>query len=139
MKKLSQILAVFVIIIFAGNISAQSDEHPTLVCSFQKVKLSDIGAVNKLIKEKFAPVLNSLVDDKMLDSWGQFNHSWGDEWNLNVWYIVKDMAAFDKFWDEYIKRLNQKEPDAFPQLREYIQEHKDNIYTIQNQYPLPPQ
>ena len=138
MKKLSQILVALIVLIFtSGNIYAQSEEHPTLVCSFQKVKMSDIAAFNKLINEKFAPILNGLVDEKMLLSWGQFNHAWGDEWNLNVWYVVKDMDSFNKFWEEYIKRVNEKQPDAWKELRGYIQEHKDNIYTIMNQYPMP--
>lgn len=130
--------AVFTIcILMAGNISAQSEDQPTLVCSFQKVKMSDMEAANTLINEKLAPILNSFVDNKMLLGWGQFNHAWGDEWNLNVWYVVKDMDSFNKFWDEYIKSINEKQPDAWKELRGYIQEHKDNIYTIMNQYPLP--
>jgi len=137
MKKLTQLLAVmFVLFIAAGNIQAQEAENPLLVVSFQKVKMADVGATNKLINEKLAPILNGLVDDKMLLGWGLFNHTWGDEWNVNVWYTVKDMAAFDVFWEEYITRINDKQPDAWKTLRGYIQEHKDNIYTIMNQYPM---
>ena len=140
MKKLIHNLAILFIFIFvAGNIQAQESEQPLLVVSFQKVKMSDVGAMNKMINEKFAPILNGLVDDKMLLNWGLFNHAWGDEWNVNIWYTVKDMASFDKFWEEYIKRINEKQPDAWKELRGYIQEHKDNIYTIMNQYPFPPQ
>ena len=139
MKKLTQIFVALTIFIFvAGNITAQSEEQPLLVVSFQKIKMADIGTSNKLINEKFAPILNSLVDDKMLLGWGLFNHTWGDEWNVNVWYTVKDMAAFDKFWEEYMKRTSEKQPDAWKEMRGYIMEHKDNIYTIMNQYPMPP-
>ncbi|MCW8816812.1 MAG: hypothetical protein OQK52_02920 [Ignavibacteriaceae bacterium] len=140
MKRLSKIFALlFVFILAAGNIQAQESEQPLLVVSFQKVKMSDVGAMNKMINEKFAPILNGLVDDKMLLNWGLFNHAWGDGWNVNVWYTVKDMASFDKFWEEYIKRINEKQPDVWKELRGYIQEHKDNIYTIMNQYPVLPQ
>ena len=139
MKQLTKIFAALIIFIFfAGNISAQNEEHPLLVVSFQKVKLSDISSANKLINEKFAPILNGLVDEGMLYGWGLFNHAWGDEWNVNVWYTVKNMDAFSKFWDEYIKRVKEKQPDAWNELRGYIQEHKDNIYSIRNQYPVPP-
>ncbi len=139
MKKLTKVLASLVILFFfAGNISAQSEEQPTLVVSFQKVKLSDIGAFNKLVNEKFAPILNGMVDEGLLLGWGLFNHAWGDEWNANVWYTVKDMDAFNKFWDEYVSRIGEKQPDAWKELRGYIQEHKDNIYTIMNQYSAPP-
>lgn len=139
MKNITKIFAALIIFIFvARNISAQSEAQPLLVVSFQKIKMADVGTVNKMINEKFAPILNGLVDDKMLLSWGLFNHAWGDEWNVNVWYTVKDMDAFDKFWEEYMKRISEKQPDAWKEMRGYIMEHKDNIYTIMNQYPMPP-
>jgi hypothetical protein len=140
MKKIVQIFAVLFIMSFALNTTlAQDAENPLLVVSFQKIKMADVGTVNKMINENFAPILNGLVDDKMLLSWGLFNHTWGDEWNVNVWYTVKDMAAFDKFWEEYMKRLSEQQADAWAKMRGYIQEHKDNIYTIMNQYPVPQQ
>lgn len=138
MKKLTQLLAVFCFLfITAGSVLAQEAENPLLVVSFQKIKMADVQAANKLINEKFAPILNSLVDDKKLLSWGLFNHAWGDEWNVNVWYTVKDMDSFDVFWEEYMNRISEKQPEAWKTLRGYIQEHKDNIYTIMNQYPMP--
>jgi len=140
MKKLTKIFTLAAVIIFtAGNISAQSENNPLLVVSYQKVKLSDVATVNKMFNEKFAPILKSMVDDKFIHSWGLFNHSWGDEWNVNVWYIADDMGSFEKFWDEYRKRVSEKDPDAFKNLVAFIQDHKDNIYSIQNQYPVPPQ
>ena len=140
MKCLSKIFAfLFIFILAVGSSQAQESEQPLLVVSFQKVKMADVGSMNKMINEKFAPILNGMVDDKMLLSWGLFNHTWGDEWNVNVWYTVKDMASFDNFWEEYIKRINEKQPDAWKEMRGYIMERKDNIYTIMNQYPVPPQ
>ena len=122
MNKLMKFFAALIIFIFvAGNMSAQSEEHPLLV------------------NEKMAPVLKSLVDDGLIYNWGLFNHAWGDEWNVNVWYTVKDMDAFSKFWGEFRKRMVEKQPDAWKELTAMIMEHKDNIYSIQNQYPLPPQ
>jgi len=139
MKRFTKIFVLlFIIMLATGSIQAQESEQPLLVVSFQKIKMDNVGAANKLINEKIAPILNGLVDDKMLLNWGLFNHAWGDEWNVNVWYTVKDMAAFDKFWEEYITRINKNQPDAWKELRGYIQEHKDNIYSIMNQYPMPP-
>ena len=139
MNKFSFLTVLWIgLTILTSQSVAQEMENPLLVVSFQKIKMADVGTVNKMINEKFAPILNSLVDDKMLLGWGLFNHTWGDEWNVNVWYTVKDMAAFDKFWDEYMKRTSEMQPDAWKEMRGYIQEHKDNIYTIMNQYPMPP-
>ncbi|HEY6436839.1 MAG TPA: hypothetical protein VIY47_09620 [Ignavibacteriaceae bacterium] len=80
MQQLSKIFALlFIFSLAVGSTQAQESEQPLLVVSFQKIKMDNIGAANKLINEKIAPILNGLVDDKMLLSWGLFNHTWGDE------------------------------------------------------------
>jgi hypothetical protein len=44
-------------------------------------------------------------------------------WNVKVWYTVKDISAFDKLWGEYIIQINKNQPDAWKEVRGYIQEH----------------
>ncbi len=138
MKSLNKIFSVLLLVMFVTGASySQDGDNPLLIVSSQKVKMSDMSTMGKIMSEKFAPILNSLVDDGFLLSWGSFNHTWGDEWNMNVWYVAKDMNSFDTFWEEYMQRVSEQQPDAWAQLRNYIQEHKDNIYTITNQYPMP--
>ncbi|MFV1977208.1 MAG: hypothetical protein ACC651_15815 [Candidatus Scalindua sp.] len=139
MKQLTQTLAVIVLalLLFSGKSFAQSSERPMLVTSLNIVNLADVGAVNKLVDSLITPVLKELVDEGMLFSFGQFNHSWGDEWNVNFWYTVKDMTAFDKFWKEYVSRMMTRHPGAFGTIVKYFNAHKDNIYTIRQQYPEP--
>jgi hypothetical protein len=138
--KMFSLFAVLVLglTILTTQSSAQEAENPLLVVSFQKVKFGEMQNVTKMFNDKMSPILNSLVDDQYISSWGLFNHTWGDEWNLNVWYVMEDMASIEVFFDEYMKRLNEQQPDAWKELRGYIMEHKDNIYTIMNQYPMPP-
>jgi hypothetical protein len=132
--------ALLVASLFIGNQGlAQNADQPLLVVSFNMVPMSDVGKVNKLVDSIFAPTLKGLVDEKFIDAWGQFSHAWGDEWNLNFWYVVKDMSSFDKFWDEYISRVNKKHPGALAATTQYFRAHKDNIYTIRTQYPVPPE
>jgi hypothetical protein len=102
------------------------------------VSMSDVGKVNNMADSIFVPILKELVDEGMLYSFGNFSHSWGDEWNVNYWYTAKDMASFDKFWDEYVSRVRSRHPNAFGSITKYFNAHKDNIYTIRNQYPEPP-
>jgi hypothetical protein len=137
-KQLVAFLTVVLVALFSysGKSLAQSNEQPTLVVSSAVVPLSDLGKVNKMVDSVFAPILNELVDEKYIASWGQFNHAWGDEWNLNIWYVTKDMSSFEKFWDEYVGRVNKRYPGAFAATVKYFQAHKDNIYTIKNQYPV---
>jgi len=139
MKKTAKLFAIMLVtFLFLGKISfAQSDEQPLLICSFNMVAMSDVGKVNKMVDSIFTPILKELVDEKMIYSFGQFNHNWGDEWNVNFWYTAKDMASFDKFWGEYVKRVRERHPDAFGGVTKYFQAHKDNIYTIRGQYPPP--
>jgi hypothetical protein len=140
MKKFSQIFAlILVAFLFFSEKGFAQDEQPTLIVSFNMVPLADIGKVNKMVDSVFAPILKELVDEGMINSFGFFNHAWGDEWNVNIWYVAKDMASFDKFWDEYVSRVNKRHPGSFTATTKYFQAHKDNIYTIRNQYPAPPQ
>ena len=138
MKKLTIIFVTAIAVIFlSASVFAQSEEQPLLICSFNQVQMADVGKVNKMVDSIFTPILKELVDEKMIYSFGQFNHNWGDEWNVNFWYTAKDMASFDKFWDEYVKRVRERHPNAFGGVTKYFQAHKDNIYYIRNQYSGP--
>lgn len=139
MKHLTKIFVLmFTLILLSGSSFAQDSEQPLLIVSQNMVSMSDVGKVNKMGDSIFVPILKELVDEGMLYSFGSFSHSWGDEWNVNYWYTAKDMASFDKFWDEYISRVRSRHPNAFGSITKYFNAHKDNIYTIRNQYPEPP-
>jgi hypothetical protein len=141
MNRVTTVVAALVAaLLFLGEMSqAQNAENPLLIVSFNMVPMSETAKVNKMVDSVFAPILKELVDEKFINAWGQFTHLWGDEWNLNIWYVAKDMASFDKFWAEYVARVNKKHPGAFAATTKYFNAHKDNIYTIRTQYPLPPQ
>jgi hypothetical protein len=140
MKKFYHLFAIILvaILVISENNFAQNDEQPLLVISSNMVSMADVGKVNKIGDSLFVPILKELVDEGMLYSFGNFNHSWGDEWNVNYWYTAKDMASFELFWDEYVSRVSERHPGAFGSATKYFQAHKDNIYTIRNQYPAPP-
>jgi hypothetical protein len=139
-KQLIKISAILflVVIIFSEKNFAQNDERPLLITSFNMVQMGDVGKVNKMADSVFVPILKELVDEGFIYSFGFFGHAWGDEWNSNVWYTAKDMTSFEKFWVEYVDRVNKRHPGSFAATTKYFQAHKDNIYTIRNQYPLPP-
>jgi hypothetical protein len=139
MKRLVQVLAVMLLVIVISEKNyAQDNEQPLLIVSFNQVSMSNMGTVGRIADSLFVPVLKELVDEGMIYSFGQFTHLWGDEWNYNLWYTAKDMASFDKFWDEYVSRVSDRHPGAFAAITKYFNAHKDNIYSIRNQYPLPP-
>lgn len=140
MKQTTTMLSIILIafLFLNGKSFAQSDEQPLLIVSFNMVSMADVGKVNQMGDSVFAPIIRELVDEGMIYSFGSFNHNWGDEWNVNYWYTAKDLASFDKFWDEYVKRVSTRHPGAWSSMVKYFQAHKDNIYYIRNQYPAPP-
>lgn len=140
MKQTTKIFAIIIVafLLLSENNFAQNNEQPLLIVSFNMVSMGDVAKVNKMADSVFAPILRELVDEGMIYSFGNFSHNWGDEWNVNTWYTAKDMASFDKFWDEYVSRIGKRHPDAWSSTVKYFQAHKDNIYTIRNQYPAPP-
>lgn len=140
MKMFSKIFAIILVafLFLSESNFAQNNEQPILVVSFNMVSMGDVAKVNKMADSVFAPILRELVDEGMIYSFGNFSHSWGDEWNVNTWYTAKDMASFDKFWDEFVSRISKRHPGAWASTVKYFQAHKDNIYTIRNQYPAPP-
>lgn len=135
---LGSFLVITLLVTSSPILAQDSDVQPTLVTSFNMVPMGKVGEVNKMVDSVFAPILNGLVDEGMIEGWGQFNHAWGDEWNLNFWYVAKDLNSFNDFWSEYVKRVGDEHPDAFASVVKYFKAHKDNIYTIRNQYPVPP-
>lgn len=141
MKQTTKIFAIILValIFISENNFAQNNEQPLLIVSFNMVSMADVGKVNQMGDSVFAPIIRELVDEGMIYSFGSFSHTWGDEWNVNYWYTVKDLASFDKFWDEYVKRVSTRHPGAWSSMVKHFQAHKDNIYTIRNQYPAPPQ
>jgi len=141
MKHSIKFLAIIVVafLFMSENNFAQSNEQPLLIVSQNQVPMQDMGKLNKLGDSLFVPILKELVDEGMIMSFGQFVHSWGDEWNVNYWYTAKDLASFEKFWKEYVKRVSSRHPGAFGKAVKYFTAHKDNIYTIRGQYPVPPQ
>ncbi len=140
MKQTTKVFAIILVafLFLSESNFAQNNEQPLLIVSFNMVSMGDVAKVNKMADSVFAPILRELVDEGMIYSFGNFSHNWGDEWNVNTWYTAKDMASFDKFWDEYVSRIGKRHPGAWASTVKYFQAHKDNIYTIRNQYPAPP-
>jgi hypothetical protein len=139
MKTLFGSTLIVLMFIASANLFGQKSEQPSwLVISQNMVRLTDVGTVNQLTDSIAVPILNELVAEGMLDSWGQFNHAWGDEWNVNFWYVTESQSAFAKFWDEYVTRVSERYPGAFGEIVQYFQAHKDNMYVIRNQYQAMP-
>jgi len=95
-----------------------------------KVAMANVAKLNTYVDSVFAPVLNELVKEGKLLGWGQLDHSWGDEWNVNFYFLTENHRAFLDFWSEYNNRLNKRFPGWAAKIVPLLSEHKDNMYVI---------
>lgn len=138
MKNLIVILCAFSFFLSVQSILAQEEGPGTLVFSQNMVAMKDIGKVNKIIDSLTVPIWQELMDEGMLMGWGQLNHEWGDEWNCNFYYVAKDKDAFFAAWNEFVKRMGERHPDAWKEMIPAFQAHKDNIYYFQQWHNAEP-
>ena len=142
MKTVMNILLMLILLATFSTVIGQEekkDDGPKwLVFSQNMVPMKYVSNVNKMSDSIFVPILKELANEGLLFSFGQLNHAWGDEWNVNFYYITQDQDSFNKFWKEYIKRIRDKHPNSFQDIIKYFTAHKDNMYSIQNMYDAPP-
>ena len=142
MKTVMNILLMLILLATFSTVIGQEekkDDGPKwLVFSQNMVPMKYVSNVNKMSDSIFVPILEELANEGLLFSFGQLNHAWGDEWNVNFYYITQDQDSFNKFWKEYIKRVRAKHPNSFQDIIKYFTAHKDNMYSIQNMYDAPP-
>ena len=117
---------------FRGRQLAEGEEPARFIMSNQSmVNQADLGTINALMDSVSMPVLDAMLDEGLIDSWGDLRHAWGDEWNV-IWYMsAKNHAAFVNAWNELIRRLSEAHPGAFREMGQYVQAHRDNLYYIQ--------
>ena len=74
-------------LLFAGNALAQDDEEPKAYtyASYHYCDISKEGAADKAM-ERYAPVLDKLVDDGAINSWGWMSHHTGGQWRRIRWH-----------------------------------------------------
>jgi hypothetical protein len=116
----------FAIILSSGHLIAQG---PTVVLSQNKCDYRELENLNQTMAEISGPILNNLVDQGKLLSWGVLQHGWGDEWNWNIYYVAKDHITFLNAWNEYITQVSEDDPRFQSNFFSRCFEHKDAIYS----------
>jgi hypothetical protein len=127
-------IAVALALGFSTPLAAQeAEEGPepgTVVFSQWICPPQNVGTMNAAADTIFGPILDELQSEGKLMGWGVLTHSWGDEWNWNVYYVVESHAAFLEFWSDYISRVVERHPGALQQITPLCTEHRDNIYSV---------
>jgi len=110
----------------------QPAQQPTgvLVVSYQKCNFAKMDELHAWWRQNAAPILDDLVRQGRLLSWGVNQHNWGDEWNNVVYYGARDLTTFHSAFNEFFRRFSQREPNLMQRFAEFCIEHRDNIYSI---------
>jgi hypothetical protein len=134
---MSRLRCAFAILMFALPFSAYAQQPATqqaapgiLVVSAQKCSFTGLADMKRWMRESSAPILNELVRQGKLNSWGLLDHMWGDEWNLVIYYSARDLNTFQSAFGEYFGQVLRKDPQALQKFETACSEHKDNIYNI---------
>ncbi len=127
---------LLLLIITSGFVIAQdSDEakkkfKPTVVIMQNMIPFAKMSRYMEITNEYWAPGFDKLVDEGKLIKWSYMTHAWGDEWNIVVRYVAKDVATFEKTWGEAYKSFTESAPEEVSdQMIGMISAHKDGIYT----------
>lgn len=116
------------------NQEAEEADNNILVVSYFKCQYDKMPEVRNMVDVLSAPILNNLVDEGKLQSWGSLNHLWGDEWNFIIYYNAGSLGAFEKAHEEFFSQSMESNPEWMEEFSTLCSEHKDNIYSVVNSY-----
>jgi hypothetical protein len=127
-------LALALSALCAGGARAQG----TLLVSSNQCDLDKVGQIHRMTDSLWIPIAQEMVNEGKLIAAGSSYHSWGDEWNVVLWYVAKDIPSFLTAFDEMAKRVNQRNPTFIPQVTSWCSRHRDSFYTQGKRLPLLP-
>ncbi len=102
----------------------------TMVVVQNKCALDKQGPLHRATDSLWFPVVQELVNEGKLTGAGSAFHSWGDEWNMVLWYSATSHTAFLSAFSEMASRLNQRHPTYITQLLSSCSEHKESMYDM---------
>jgi hypothetical protein len=102
----------------------------TLVLSQNKCAPDKQGQIRQTTDSLWMPVVQELVNEGKLNAGGSAYHSWGDEWNVVVWYTAKDVATFVSAFNDLVARVEKRHPKLIQQFLSWCHEHKDSFYSM---------
>jgi hypothetical protein len=132
-------IAVAVGVIHVDAVAQQTPARPgVIMVSSQKCALDAPARLDSISKLAFYPVLDEMVKEGRLLSWGTLEHSWGDEWNFVIYYTATSNSAFFNAWSEVVRRLGQRRPQFLAEFAGLCSEHRDNLYAVMHLSAPPP-
>lgn len=118
------------IFLLASLVSTTVVAQETLVLSQNKCGYDKQGQIRQMTDSLWIPVAQELVNEGKLTAAGSAYHSWGDEWNVVVWYIATNIPTFLSAYDELFGRVNKRHPTMIQQFFSWCSDHKDSFYSM---------
>lgn len=91
----------------------------------------DLTEYNR-INDQITPILEELRSEGMIRAWYDIRHAWGDEWNVGLVTTFDSHQAWLNFWNEFLRRVNERIPGLFARFSEVCTLHKDNLYNVRD-------
>lgn len=108
----------------------EEDSPRWMVVEYFKCDWNAIGELNEMARNKLAPVADRMIEADRIKRWGVQNHTWGDSWNFNIYWVVDDVEELTSLWAGLTWVVDQEHPGFLEKLFEHCHEHKDNIYGL---------
>lgn len=107
---------------------AQAQEQPEHVyLAFYRIGYADLDAWNRDYWEHSVPILQDLQEEGVIEGFNQWQHDVGSEYNVRFAVRTYDWASLGTFWDEYLSRLSEANPESDGRM---IRAHRDEIWDI---------
>jgi hypothetical protein len=121
--------------LLAPPLEAQEEEMAPpgiTVVRYFECNMGGVGEAIGMLNGVGRTIAMELIEEGLLYDYGILTHAWGDEWNLIDYFVVENMPAFNRAWQEFLRRFVQVDPEGEMQARftELCGRHKDNIYSI---------
>lgn len=138
MKRMLAVAVFAVVVATAAPATAQmaTDQQYIVTRSFQ----CSGGGVAWL--QAWRPVVQEMIAEGRFIDYGILTHAWGDEWNVNDYFVVSDLGEFFTAFSDLIDRLGERDIPAptyenaegetveRPPFGQICTAHKDNIYFV---------
>jgi hypothetical protein len=122
------------ILFFAAQPLAAQEEMASFVYeAYYAVDGAGMSDWNRQYREYSIPVLSALVEEGVIEGFGQYQHqTGGDEYNIRFVARTYDWASLGSFWSEYLSRLQAATPAAEWEANgRSIARHRDEIWDIE--------
>ncbi|MDH3292014.1 MAG: hypothetical protein OEO20_15430 [Gemmatimonadota bacterium] len=121
------------LLLTVAPLTAQQTEAPSrelVYVAYYQIAYVDLDDWIADYHQYSAPVLQELQDEGVITGWGVWQHQTGVEYNWRLAVRATDWSKFDRFWSEYLGRVQRRAPEVMARGSRMIQAHFDEVWNI---------